>query len=488
MSPRTRARLLAAFVAVHVAFAVPWALVADWGWPLQMSPDTEGGAANLYSGVLWGTVGALGAAQLLRPTNFTKGPRWLWVVGWLSLATLAGFVAFEEFAELKGTPQVHALMARLNLGVHLGGMVLLVSLAAPLATAAGWVFYASLRGRPRLALLTLLAGAYAVSAVLRDTFDNTHGTLDAYLRSSPKPDPVIGPLLEEGAEVMAAAILAVVLVEMLAAGHRSTADGRKHNGIRVGRWAMLGVAVALLAASVFALAMEYQQEDERWVRGSPRFYAGPVSRVEQRFRVNRDNLARISVWAFGEGGAGATAEIFARLTPTGSDRPIRESRAEVRHERWSHKTVDFHFEPVPDSGGKSYTLAIGVLSGPEPHVYLGVTGSDTNPEDEVVINGVPSRYGNGLAMRTYWVGRGNRALEAAVTSHPSLLFPLGDLVVTVFLWVVAIVATWGGASGRLPRFWRGFVWDTVRKSGLITAGIAAVSIVLCPVLAATPRA
>ena len=126
--------------------------------------------------------------------------------------------------------------------------------------------------------------------------------------------------------------------------------------------------------------------------------------------------------------------------------------------------------------------------GPEPHVYLGVTGSRTNPEGEVVINGAPSRYGNGLAMRTYWVGRGSRALGAVVTSHPQLLFPLGDLVVTVFLWVFSIVAAWGGPLVHQPRVWRGFVWGAACRSVLITTSIATIAIALLPVLAAMPRA
>ena len=117
--------------------------------------------------------------------------------------------------------------------------------------------------------------------------------------------------------------------------------------------------------------MEYQQEDERWVRDPARLYAGPVSLIEQQFRVNRDHLTRVEVWAFVDGDVDSTAEIFARLTPVGSaDGPIRESRAEVQHEQWSHKTVDFHFEPILDSGGTLYTLAVGVLSGPTPQCSL----------------------------------------------------------------------------------------------------------------------
>ena len=489
MSSRNRARVFAGFLAAHVVFAVPWALVADWGWLIQLSPDTEGGAANVYSGILWGAVSALGAAQLLRPRMVVRGPRWLWVVGWLSVATLAAFVAVEEFAELKGTAAVHAALHWLNLGLHLSWLVLFVSCAAPLAAAAGWVFYTSLRRRPRLALLTALAGIFAASAVLRDTFDQTHDTFDAFLRQVAKPSPVVGPFLEEGAELMAAAILAVVLVEMVAARQESPRDVPGVRAGGSGRWIAFAVGAALLAAGAFALAMEYQQEDERWVRDPARLYAGPVSLIEQQFRVNRDHLTRVEVWAFVDGDVDSTAEIFARLTPVGSaDGPIRESRAEVQHERWSHKTVDFHFEPIPDSGGTLYTLAVGVLSGPTPHVFLGLTGGDVNPEGAAVVNGAPTRYADDLAMRTYWVGRSNRALEAVLRSHPQLLFSVGDLLVHVFLWVFAIVAAWDGLSDHPPHVWRGFMRGAVRRSVLVTASIAAVVIALFPVMVATPHA
>ena len=88
-------------------------------------------------GILWGSVGVLGAVQLLRPRMAARGPRWLWVVGWLSLAMLAAFVAFEEFAELKASAAVHVAMRWLNLGVHLGWLVLFVSFATPLVGSCG---------------------------------------------------------------------------------------------------------------------------------------------------------------------------------------------------------------------------------------------------------------------------------------------------------------------------------------------------------------
>ena len=61
--------------------------------------------------------------------------------------------------------------------------------------------------------------------------------------------------------------------------------------------------------------------------------------------------------------------------------------------------------PIPDSGGTRYTLAVGVLSGPTPYVFLGLTGGDVIPEGAAVVSGAPTRHADDLAMRTSWSGR-----------------------------------------------------------------------------------
>ena len=95
MRPRTRAWLLAGFLAVHLALTAPLAILAvGWDWPeagswfRQFNLDGEGTAANLYSGILWGAFAALAVTQLFRPMPSASGPRWLWVLGWLSAALL----------------------------------------------------------------------------------------------------------------------------------------------------------------------------------------------------------------------------------------------------------------------------------------------------------------------------------------------------------------------------------------------------------------
>ena len=135
--------------------------------------------------------------------------------------------------------------------------------------------------------------------------------------------------------------------------------------------------------------------------------------------------------------------------PEGSDRPVRESRAEVRAARFSNATVAFDFAPIPDSGGATYTLAVGVLSGPKPHVFLGLTG-DVIREGAAVVNGAPTRYADDLAMRASWRVR---LIEGLIPRDPRHWLLIGEGVMNIFLWVFLVVATWAGLSGRGPRFW-----------------------------------
>ena len=96
----------------------------------------------------------------------------------------------------------------------------------------------------------------------------------------------------------------------------------------------------LLVAGAVMLVVQQIWLDSLAVRAKPWSYAGPISLVEQRFRASHGDLHRIDVWAFVEGTR--EAEIFARLTPEGSDTPIRESRAVVEGRRFSDATVAFH--------------------------------------------------------------------------------------------------------------------------------------------------
>lgn len=469
------------FLALNVILAVVSAL-AEWGdSPVsqELILNKERTAANLYSALLWGAVAALAAAQLFRSATPVRGPKWLGALGWLSVAALAALVAAEEFISLKDTlGYEQALQESMILsGVpekHLW-LPLVAPLVVLLGATAGWGAYPTLHRHPALALLTGVAVTVGLGALLRDVFAGTQ-----YM------SPVGKHFLEEGSELMAGATLAVVLVELLAS--RAEPDRRSRvmsMGGRGGRWATLAVTAALLAAGAFVLLAEFNREDSRRPPDVPWTYAGPISLVEQRIRATHDHWHRITVWAYVDGGEDpetASADIFARLTPAdgSSPGPVRESRAEVRGARFSNATVDFDFAPIPDSGGKLYTLAVGVLSGPEPYVFLGITRDDVIPEGEVVIAGTATGYGNDLALRTYWTARGH-ALVDEVLDH---WLQLADGAATSFLWIFPVAAAWSGLSLGRSRLWRDYAWPAAWCSVLILASFVAVILAVLPVLAA----
>ena len=378
VSPRARARLLAGFLAINlVGVLLPAAseqrlgLVESTAWIEQLEADTEGTLANTYGSVVWGAVAVLAVAQLFRSTPSSRR-RWLWRFGWLSVVLLAALIALEDIASLKDMTGERRTPVDLVELLHLEGL-------PPSAAGCPWLYRCwPLRWRRRAGsssrrsagtrwrvLLTVLAAVFAVGAIAQDP-DEVQITSTAWRY-----------LLEEGSEVMAAATLIVILVEMFAARPRPARDeldlSTEGGG---GRWAALAVTAVLLAASVAPLLVtQHVFEGDGWERSRPWSYTGPISLVEQRFRATHDSLRRIDVWAYVDGAPGEAAEIFARLTPEGSDRPVRESRAEVRGALFSNATVTFEFAPIPNSGGMLYTLAVGVLSGPTPYVFLGLTGT-----------------------------------------------------------------------------------------------------------------
>lgn len=460
----------------NLVLTVPLAfLAAGWNWPLpaawlhRLDLNAEGSAANLYSGILWGIVAALAAAQLLRPVIAMRGPQWLWPLGWLGAALFAALVAFEEIVGLKNTlarsEWLAELLATLNLSdlpLQVRWAVVIAPLAAPLAAAAGWALYASLRRRPALALLTVLALALGVSAVLHDGFTDHYGSTSPWVL-----------LLDDGAEHMAGAILAVVLVEALAARLTPGADDRDHRGRRHARWAALGLLAALLGVTAPALLAEYEWEDSGWTR--PLFYAGPIYQLKQPFQANLDWLSRIDVWghAAGRDGANATAEIQVRLIPHEGG-PETWGQAEVRgHHSYPVITV-INFDPIPDSKGKRYDLVI--LSEPFPYVHLGLTGNDSSPLGGVVVNGV--EHERQLAMSAYTRATGGRVILDLLTRDPRRLFVIGEVVAMLFLWVFAVMAAWRGLSGPKPRFWRGFVWSAARPSAFVTVGLLVIALAI----------
>ena len=476
IKPRTRSRLLATFLAINFVIVMLSAADAQrlgWlgsaAWIRQLDFDAEGTLANAYAAGVWAAVALLALAQLLCAIPPRKQKR-LWVIGWLSAALLATLIALEEYASLKDWIAIYAAPVDVSMLTPEGWptsahwLIIAVPLfGAPLA-AAGWVLVSSQRGHPARALLTSMAAVLAIATIPKDSH---------VLTVAPR---AWRSLLEEGSEVMAAATLAVILFETLSARPGAifvTSRSRRRKSIW--RAAPVAVTAVLLVAGAFALLTWHEFEGRGWRQGSPRYYTGPITLVEQRFRSDHNNLRRIDVWSYVDrGNAEEPAEIFARLTPVdGPDRPIRESRAEVRNARFSDATVTFEFHPIPDSGGTFYELAVGVLSGPTPFVFLGLTGGDAIAEGAAVVSGAPTPFLDDLAMRTTWNGR---FIEGLLPNVRIYWLSFVEVIFHIFMWAFLVVAVWNGLSCPRPRFWRSFVWPSVFASALITAGIVSIAL------------
>ena len=480
--PQARARTYAAFLAVHLPLTAPMVVIAaSWdggvpnGWLAPFNFDMEGTAANLYSGVLWTAVAALGFAQLSRSAS-TQRPRLRWRIGWACLGVFAALVAIEELAGLKDTDAAVEALEHLTsfapewLPEDARWLAVVAPLATPLAAAAGWALYTSQRPHPVRAFLTVLAVGLLLGVLIIDGLDPFYDW----------PTRVWMRFIEESSELLAGALLVVILAETLPNRTRSIPAGRVLSMGRASRRAAVGFSLALLAASGPSLLGHHEWDDEELVH--PDFYSGPVALVTQTFQANQDNLMRIGTWAFADGG-GAVAQVFARLMREGEDQPIRESRTEVRGDRSTPVAIDFSFEPIPHSKGQRYTLDIGILGGPTPYVFLGLTGGESKPDGELTINGVPSRYANGLAMRTGASVRGIPLIREMLERAPQRLWQIAGVAIVTALWVLAVAAAWSGLSGDRPRFWREVVWDAARIVCLVTVGVAALGIAFLPLMA-----
>lgn len=476
--PRTRAWVGALFVAGNVALTMPFALfAANWYWPgfhdwfQHLNLDSEQSAANWYASGLWATVAALAAAQVVNSPPAVSRLRWLRSLGWIAVALFAALVAWEEAASIKDTArqweQSEALLARLNLadlptGIRWAATVTV--LAAPLAALSGWTLCSSLRHKPALLLLTALAIAIGLGAILRDGFGVLYGTTHWW-----------GTYLDDASEIMTGAILAVVFFEALVTRHTASVDGWRRQRNPIERWAAFGVTLAVVVASVPALLAEYEWEEAGWMR--PNGYAGPISRFEQPLQVHLGDLTALDVWGYAEDadGKGEPATILVSLLPSQGGRPAW-ARAVVRGNRSSPAINRIAFQRVPGRPGDKYDLVI--FSEPLPRVHLGLMGDGAGPHGDVLVNGVP--HERQLAAGIYSIGTGAQIVQDLLVRDPRRLFLIGDIVLTAYVWLFVATVVWRGLTGPPSRFWRGSFWPSVRVSALMLAGLMVIALVVLP--------
>ena len=176
-----------------------WPWFSTWVDHLNSEFDTSLG--NAWSVALWVAVLVLAMAHIRRPR---VGRRRLWIAGWVSFAFLAAVTALLETNDsyrnqLDGTIPID------EIAPHFHWIILATPLALPLIALAGYVLWGVVRDNPGLRVLSGISILLGFAAVVRDSF--------FYLY-----DPVRNswPLfLEDGSEIMSAAILVTILTGSL---------------------------------------------------------------------------------------------------------------------------------------------------------------------------------------------------------------------------------------------------------------------------------
>lgn len=423
----------------------------------------------------------LGIVQAFRPRP-ERVPRWLWPIGWVSVAGSALVVVVVDLSEYVDFGNLITGKA-----IELGWLSVITILVAPVLACGALVFWTSQLGHPSRVMLAGLVFILGGGAVLRDI-------LTRHYSGTSWDRDYLTNYLEESWELLSVLIVIVLLVNtLLGKSNSSTNELRRCSQSVGGRclWvslavsSMLLIVLAIYASNLYINRIDMVFEGEAVGMGAPRSFTGPVSLVEQEFSMRQDNLSQIRVWGYIDGGAvGESAEVFARLTATDSGELIRESRAMVDARRSERNPFVFEFEPIADSGGRVYTLAVGVLGGARPWVFLGLTGADANSKGAAKISGERSRFGNVLAMTTYWTGRAFLTHMGGSDSDPRRILFAVDMAMTTFLWAFATLATARGISGHQSNRWSHDLTVTIWRSVMVTTGIATVGMLLSPLLLA----
>ena len=408
LSSRSRSRawlrvLLGACFVLCIAVSVTSPLQL---WDRRLYLNIDNSLGNVLSVVLWLVVAGLAGKLVARRKDR---------LGWLSVGILALAMAVAEVRDFKDEISKH-LVADAGSETWL---LLVAPFAIPLLVLASWTLWSQARSQTERALL-IASGLFAVITLILDTIILPIG------------------IAEEGSELMTSAMLIAVLLSILEWIPLSPT-------FVTWRFVTLVSLLTMLAVGILD-AREYRIRVAGGIEDKPEFHHGPLSLVSQTLVVERDFLSRIDVWAESSGGG---AELFLRLGSPGQP-PIRESRTETSHPRWSNGTVTFEFAPITDSKGKTYEITIGALQ-PAPYVFVGLSSDDPIRESDVFLNGTPDSWSSDIALRLYTPGRGVTKLWTVIQDRGRTDVLVGVEVLAIWGWVMSVIL-WLMASGRsVPR-------------------------------------
>lgn len=381
-------RLLLATIFV---LSIALSFAADSGlWESRLDLESDRSIANAFSACLWLVVAAL-AGVLARRESLRSG--------WISVATLATFVAVGEFYDIKDLIPLFSFTDE-----HQSEWILVAApVAIPLLILGSRALLTEARTAPQRALL-LMSGVLAVVPLLLDSVEPPYR------------------IAEEGSELMTSVVLIAVLLSIL---------GWVPLSPTLITWRFVAIVTLLTVLPAVILdAREYRIRAAGGIEDKPEIYHGPLSRVSQTLTVDRNHLSRIDVWAES---TGESAELFLRLGSPGHP-PLRESRTVTNHPRWSNGTVTFDFAPIPDSAGQTYEISVGALQ-PEPYVFVGLSTDDPISESVLLVNEGTDSLSNDLALRISTSGRGLKWLVTMLQDRAR-----SDVLTSIELFVVWL---WG---------------------------------------------
>lgn len=370
-------------------------LAADSGlWERRLDLESDRSIANIFSACLWLFVAALAGLRARRSTlRF----------GWLSVATLATFVAVGEFYDIKDVIPLFSFSDE-----HQSEWILVTApVAIPLLIFASRTLLTEAQTSTQRALL-LVSGVLAVVPLILDNVEPPYR------------------IAEEGSELMTSVVLIAVLLSILGWVPLSPA-------FLTWRFVAIVTLLTVLPAG-FLDAREYRIRVAGGIGDTPEIYHGPLSLVSQTLTVDRNHLSRIDVWAES---TGDSAELFLRLGSPGHP-PIRESRTVTNHPRWSNQTVTFDFAPMPDSAGQTYEISVGALQ-VEPYVFVGLSTDDPISESVVLVNEDTDPLSNDLALRISTSGRGLRWFVSMLQDRARTDVLTSIELFVVWLWGVATI-------------------------------------------------